>query len=118
MTDFVPVVGILTGLWFPAAFVLAVHRHGRKGGVTDRRSVVDSLLTALVGVALAFLFVPWGPVPPLLWAVPVALTVYALALAVPLWRELPWVAGPRRALKLAVTAAGSALVVLVVALAV
>ena len=115
MSQYAPIaVGAGFGLWFPIAFVLGVARHGRKGGVEDRRQVLDGLLLALFGVLAAYLWLPWDVVPRLLWALPVALTVYGVVLAVPLWRELPWLSGSRvKAAGTVVTAAVLGLVAVV-----
>lgn len=71
--------------------------------MTDRAGVLDGLATALIGVVLPRLLVPWQTVPPLLWAVPVAITAYGTLLAAGRWRRLPWLAGRRPALRLAGT---------------
>lgn len=92
---------LAVGLGFAAALAVRVARTGRSGGLTDRRSLVDGVVTAVAGLAAVWLLGPWGVVPAALWAVPVALTCYAMLRAVPLWRGLPWVAGRRRGLLLA-----------------
>lgn len=99
----------LACLWFPIGFCVAVARAGRRGGVRDRLGLLDGLATAVVGVLLSWLLLPWGALPALLWAVPVALTAYGVATAVLLWPGLPAVAGRRRGLRVAGTAGGVAL---------
>ena len=113
MTVVGPVVLGLVVLWLPVAFCVAVSRPGRRGGVRDRRGIVDGLAGALLGVLLSWVLLPWGTLPELLWAVPVAVTGYGVLTAVPVWPGLPAVAGRWPVLKLAGTAGWVALTGLV-----
>lgn len=100
----------LACLWFPIGFCIAAARVGRKGGAHDRRGLIDAFATALVAVLLSWVLLPWGALPALLWAVPVAVTAYGVLLAAGAWPGLPTVAGRWRGLKLTGTAVGVALV--------
>lgn len=114
MSPVITAVIALVCLWFPVAYVLGAARVGRRGGIKDRLGVVDGLATAVVGIVLARLLLPWSLVPwspgaALLWAVPVALAAYGTMLAVRAWSALPWVTGRAPALRVAGTTIGAAI---------
>lgn len=104
------------GLGFTVAFAVSMARAGRRDAV-DRRSLIDGGCVALVGVFVSWLWVPWDVVPPLAWALPVALTAYGVLRAADLWPRLPWVTGPRPALKAGGTVANVAVVAVIYAVA-
>lgn len=97
------VTGLLLGVGLPSLLVLRMLWRGRGGGIADRRGGVEGLLGALAGLLLAWLWVSWDVVPRLVYALPVALTVYGLLLLGRHWARLPWVAGAPRGWKLANT---------------
>ena len=106
------VVGIGAGLGYPIAFLVKAIRSdpaaGREG--TDRVTLVDAFLVALLALLFAWLWVPWHVVPPVVWAVLVGIVAYGAVRAVPAWRAAPWATGPHPRRRLASTAVGAAVI--------
>ena len=62
---------------------------------------MTGVLEALAVTVLGRQLVPWGSVPPLLWALPVAATAFTALASARAWRGLPTAAGTWPRLRLA-----------------
>lgn len=89
------VVGAALLVGYPAMFVHAAARAGRPGARRDRLALVSGFATAVIGLALGRVWVPWDVVPPLAWALPVAATSYGVVVTGWAWRSLPVLASGR-----------------------
>ena len=101
------VVGAGLGVWYPLALLFKVVR-AEPDGSTDRNSVIEAFLVALLALLFAWLWVPWQVVPPVVWALLVGVVAYAAVAAVPVLRAAPWAAGPHPARQLLSTVVGGA----------
>jgi hypothetical protein len=101
------VVGVGVGLWYPPAFLIKAVRAAPDRG-TDRNSLLEAFLVAVLALLFAWLWVPWQVVPPLVWAALVGVVAYATLCTALVWRTLPWATGPRPGRQLLSTVVGGA----------
>ena len=94
----------------PLVTALTVHG-GRWWPAPDRLRLVNGVVSAAAGLALAYALGAWTARPGLLWTVGFGLTAAALAATALRWRSLPAVRGGQRGLRF-----GSAAVSLVISL--
>jgi hypothetical protein len=105
------VVGVAVGAWYPVAFLRTARRaHDAEGRAADRIDLVDRLVASLLALLVAWLWVPWQVVPPLLWSVLVLVDAYALLLAAAAWRGLPWAGHGEARRRVTSSVAGAAVV--------
>lgn len=109
-------VGLAVLLWFPAAFAFSAARVQRSAGLRDRCHVLSGAGSALLGLAIGRVLVPWDAIPPLVWGVAAAVAGWGAVTATLAWPRLPITAGRRPRLRLTSTAVGLAVTAAVVAL--
>lgn len=103
-------VAVLVGVGLPALLAVRAHRIGRSAGLPDRRTGLDALGGAVLGLWVVWHWVPWDRAPPLGYVIPMSMTAYGVLLMSRAWRRLPWSTGRAQTAQWAGTLATGAVV--------